>query len=199
MAHKYAMFIYRITNTANGKVYIGQTKDVPQNRFRDHLGAARRGDVSPLSCAIRKYGEASFLFDVIRREKSPELLDEAEKQEIAAHNSYIRDPGNNGYNRTRGGRGWSADVCRDQAKERRRDGYSEAAKKRARRMSAEGTHNFSGEKGTARAIAHNTRLVAEGKHPAQTVRTCPTCGETGKAPNIFRYHFKNCPNREKTL
>lgn len=33
-----------------------------------------------------------------------------------------------------------------------------------------------------------------GRRPsnADTLRVCPTCQHTGKGPNMFRYHFKNC-------
>ena len=33
-----------------------------------------------------------------------------------------------------------------------------------------------------------------GRRPsnADTLRICPTCQHTGKGPNMFRYHFKNC-------
>ena len=40
-----------------------------------------------------------------------------------------------------------------------------------------------------------------GRRPtnADIVRICPTCKHTGKGPNIFQYHFKNCKVIDATL
>lgn len=59
------MGIYRITNTANGKYYIGSSISLDK-RFRDHVNALRRGkhENEYLQNAWNKYGEGCFLFEV---------------------------------------------------------------------------------------------------------------------------------------
>ena len=60
------MHIYKITNNANGKVYIGQTiQQNPKMRWYSHLADARRGKKSYLLDSIRKYGKETFDWQVI--------------------------------------------------------------------------------------------------------------------------------------
>ena len=59
-------YIYKIENTVNGKVYIGQTND-PEQRKRAHFGGLKRNkhENPYLQSAWNKYGEDSFYFEVI--------------------------------------------------------------------------------------------------------------------------------------
>ena len=53
-------YIYKITNTINGKAYVGQTYRTVQERFVEHLRMARKTRIrykSLLYNAIKKYGE----------------------------------------------------------------------------------------------------------------------------------------------
>ena len=60
------MHIYKITNTANSKIYIGQTvQSNPKMRWYAHLADARRGKKSYLYDSIRKYGKDSFVWEII--------------------------------------------------------------------------------------------------------------------------------------
>lgn len=60
------MYIYKITNLVNQKVYIGQTvQKNPKMRWYSHQADARRGKKSYLLDSIRKYGQDSFLWEVI--------------------------------------------------------------------------------------------------------------------------------------
>lgn len=60
------MHIYKITNNANGKLYIGQTiQQNPKMRWYSHLADARRGKKSYLLDSIRKYGKEQFEWTVI--------------------------------------------------------------------------------------------------------------------------------------
>lgn len=58
--------IYKITNTANGKIYVGSAKDFPQ-RWGMHRYMLRRGKHhSPyMQNAYNKHGEDSFCFEVM--------------------------------------------------------------------------------------------------------------------------------------
>lgn len=88
--------IYKITNKINGKVYIGQSRDIKQRWRREKSGAFSPGNVDyncSRSKAFRKYGIENFTFEVIE-ECSIEALNEKEKYWANYYNSYVP----NGYN-----------------------------------------------------------------------------------------------------
>ena len=98
-------FIYKVTNTVNGKVYIGKTIHSIDWRWNTHLHSAyneRMGDYDVLfHRAIRKYGIDAF--DVVEIEKCENaILGEREKYWIEQYDSYSKE---NGYNCTLGGEG----------------------------------------------------------------------------------------------
>jgi group I intron endonuclease len=73
------MHIYKITNIANSKVYIGQTvQKNPKMRWYAHLADARRGKKSYLLDSIRKYGQESFVWEVIDHAQSIDELNTKE-------------------------------------------------------------------------------------------------------------------------
>lgn len=87
--------IYKITNKINGKIYIGQSKNV-ERRWREHL---RSKDNTPIHCALRKYGPENFNF---------EILAECDKDELnRLEQFYIQEydcMSPRGYNLTPGGK-----------------------------------------------------------------------------------------------
>lgn len=98
-------YIYKITNTINGKIYIGQTVQNIKNRWRQHINDAyTESKCAHLHAAIRKYGEDNFNIEVV--ELCPqELLDEREIYWIKEF-----DTVNTGYNLTSGGRGTNREI-----------------------------------------------------------------------------------------
>lgn len=98
------MLIYRVTNTVNGKVYIGKwSHPTVDQRWRLHKSAAKRESPLYFHRAIRKYGVDSFKVEVIdRTAKTKEELSELEKSYIALHQS---NDSEKGYNLTLGGEG----------------------------------------------------------------------------------------------
>jgi group I intron endonuclease len=91
--------IYLITNSVNGKQYVGLTIGTLADRLKQHFAAARKGRKAPLPNAIRKYGESAFSIQLIRADaRSYEELQEQEINEIAT-----RDSIRNGYNSAVGG------------------------------------------------------------------------------------------------
>lgn len=98
------MYIYKITNTINNKVYIGQTVNLSE-RFRSHRESAFRKHGrdynKPLYKAFRKYGIENFTFEVI---DSAENIDELNEKEIYWIDFYdcLIDSGK-GYNLEKGG------------------------------------------------------------------------------------------------
>lgn len=88
--------IYKITNTINNKVYIGQSTDIAK-RWSAHKNP-KVEENTLLRKAFQKYGIEHFLFEIIE-ECSIEQLNEREIYWIQYYNSY----GEQGYNMTYGG------------------------------------------------------------------------------------------------
>lgn len=88
--------IYRITNTVNGKFYIGKTTQRMSQRWKGHCYDARHGADTHFARAIRKYGSASFITDILEH---TENLNTQEIYWIALLNPH--------YNSTAGGDGLS--------------------------------------------------------------------------------------------
>lgn len=96
--------VYMIRNIKNGKRYIGQSKQVGDTRFKQHLAAAylegRRAYNTCLSRAIRKYGKDCFEFGIIADNVPDEDLTLVEAHYIdmydtIAPNGYNTSPGMN--------------------------------------------------------------------------------------------------------
>lgn len=78
------MFIYKITNIVNNKVYIGQTvQQNPRMRWYGHLGDARGGKTGHLYESIRKYGPEQFNWEIIDSAKTIDELNILEVNWIA--------------------------------------------------------------------------------------------------------------------
>lgn len=92
--------IYVLTNTANGKVYVGQTIQPLNRRWNSHVWASRHRPTMAVSAAIRKYGPEAFTVTLVEECQSRETLDEAERRWIDHLNSL--DPAK-GYNKKPGG------------------------------------------------------------------------------------------------
>ena len=98
------MFIYKITNKLNCKVYIGQTiQKNPRSRWRNHVFEAKHNKTTQcvVDKAIAKYGEENFDFSIIEMHHTLEELNQAEIKCI----SYFRQTlgGENVYNLLSGG------------------------------------------------------------------------------------------------
>ena len=104
------MFIYKITNTVNNKIYIGQTYNKTiYDRFKRHLNEASETSVSLIGKAIYKYGKDKFVVELIDEATSLQELNEKEKYWIKHYNSTNR---NIGYNLTFGGDGGNTYACK---------------------------------------------------------------------------------------
>lgn len=88
--------IYKITNTENGKCYIGQSRDI-EARWQKHLSAYKSCPDWELYRAFKKYGISKFTFEIIEECQIKEL-NEREIYWITQYDSF-----NNGYNMTLGG------------------------------------------------------------------------------------------------
>lgn len=81
-------FIYCIRNRVNNKLYIGQTTQSVNSRFKKHRYDSRRyaivkNKISILYHSIHKHGEDSFNIEILAIAYSKEKLDDFEKYYIA--------------------------------------------------------------------------------------------------------------------
>jgi group I intron endonuclease len=117
------MIIYLITNTVNGKKYVGQHCGTTDSRWKQHLATALKlEDPKPLYAAMRKYGTQNFKYEVLEvlgKEADEALLDEREKHFIKEYNTFIGN--GQGYNLTLGGEGQIGVFCRDITKQKLSD------------------------------------------------------------------------------
>ena len=93
--------IYCAENLMNGKKYIGKTSHSMRDRQLDHHEYARKDSQWAFHRAIRKYGEASFVWTVL-------LDDLTDEEALHFEMAYIRNLKTkvpNGYNLTDGGEG----------------------------------------------------------------------------------------------
>lgn len=97
------MYVYKITNSLNGMLYIGITTCSLEKRWREHKCAVRSGLDTPLYNAMRKHGFDAFKMSLVYEGVSREEIEAVEKGLIAQHGTYIRSGG--GYNLTLGGEG----------------------------------------------------------------------------------------------
>jgi group I intron endonuclease len=92
-------YLYKITNLLNNKVYIGQSYSEIE-RWRQHKYAARSKPRQYIDCAIKKYGEEHFTYEVIAMSLTQENCHLTEIELIKQYNSRDR---RFGYNVSAGG------------------------------------------------------------------------------------------------
>lgn len=111
------MFVYLITNTVNGKHYVGKTMQTIGARWSSHRWNAKAGQFSRLYRAIRKYDVRSFVIEELGKTDTPEQLNQLERLWIIALRS--SDP-TIGYNLTSGGDGVCGHKHSDEARQKMR-------------------------------------------------------------------------------
>lgn len=94
------MFIYKVINVVNGKIYIGKTKLPVLRRWAAHKKEANRGSNTHFYKALRKYGTHNFRVETIAAGANEEQLTYLEQLFIVLFDSIER-----GYNLTFGGDG----------------------------------------------------------------------------------------------
>lgn len=162
-------FIYKLTNTINGKIYIGKTHQ-PQVRFEQHKRSAVTGKTR-LYTAMRKHGIDAFLFEVLHACDRADAND-WEQRYIEQFNCCVLD-GCNGYNMTRGGDGFDSESSSFFVNERTAAGNNPFSKNNGgdlmskainKRRIADGTHNFLSIEHRARISDTQKKLIESGAH-----------------------------------
>jgi len=94
--NKKNMYIYKITNKVNGKVYIGQSIRPIEQRFQRHINDAVNNILDThFARAIRKYGKENFYIELVETCDNQTELNLREQYWIRKYDSI-----NNGYNET---------------------------------------------------------------------------------------------------
>jgi group I intron endonuclease len=93
--------VYLITNSANGKRYVGKTEKTMEERYYEHLREASRGSDRRLYQAIRKHGAQFFTISLLE-ECSSDTASAIEMKWIANLKTRVYQ---HGYNMTDGGEG----------------------------------------------------------------------------------------------
>ena len=95
--------IYLIKNSKNNKVYIGQTIQDVEKRFKQHLKLLKTNKNQAISNAIKSIGKENFSYEtLITGITTYEELNELEELYIQKYNSIVP----NGYNLCPGGQKW---------------------------------------------------------------------------------------------
>lgn len=90
------MFIYKIINKINNKVYIGQSIRPIEQRFQRHINDAINNTLDThLARAIRKYGKDNFSIELVDTATTQDELNSKEQYWIRFYNSIC-----DGYNET---------------------------------------------------------------------------------------------------
>lgn len=118
--------IYRITNTVNGKVYIGFTTKTLEQRWKEHLYRAQwkhpNGEyryTHHFYCAIRKHGEYVWKHEVLIEESDALWAHNFTERFLIAHFDSAKSE--NGYNSSLGGEvGFPNEDTRKKLSERQR-------------------------------------------------------------------------------
>ena len=89
------VYIYKITNKINNKIYIGQTTRDIKRRYIAHKNSPnfKHTRQFPLARAIKKYGWDNFTKEVIDTATSLEELNQKELFYIKYFNSLVKEDG----------------------------------------------------------------------------------------------------------
>jgi len=153
--------IYKIENNVNGKMYIGQTRNI-EERWDEHLYLLKnnRHSNNHLQNSWNKYGKNNFNFEVIKECNVEEL----NKEEIYYIGYFKTHNGKYGYNKTYGGEG---SIPTEETREKM------SAWQRGRKLSKEHCENVSrGQKGKTISI-ETRKAMSDGrkgtKHSEETL------------------------------
>lgn len=216
------MFVYKISNTINDKVYIGITSYTINERYKWHVRDCKKGVDKKLYKAMKKHGIENFKIDLLEQADNS-IIDKREEFYIEKFDSF-----NNGYNASPVSHGIkhhtkkTKKLMSEKAKgrkptkeslEKRSDSMKEFWKKNAelKKEYAERTRQkFKGKKHTdefrenARQRMLGTKRSEETKQKMKLSRKsnnirnkviCPYCNKEGQEAAMNRWHFENCKER----
>ncbi len=177
------MQVYLVTNTVNGKMYVGQTSHTLERRWYEHVKASTSKRLWLVHKAIAKNGKEKFSIEALHTCESKEEMDFVEMFYISFLNTRVP----NGYNLTDGGDGLK--------------GYkpSEETRRKIREARAKQIIGKRSEE-TRRKMSIGIQKAKPWKHGTKTGRvnhrcTCEPCIQWGK--DRWQKIKKSQPLREK--
>lgn len=177
-------YIYKITNTVNGKYYIGRhsTNSIEDLYMGSGIGIKR---------AIEKYGIKNFIKEIVKFADDTDQLWELEKEIV--NEKVVNDKMS--YNMSYGGKHYLHGL-KQYDKNAFKKHQSEAGKKGGNSFLSNLTkeEKLAWHKKGSDASPRNTGKIAwnRGKTYKMENKECPKCGKIGAGPNMTRYHFNNC-------
>ena len=84
--------IYKITNSINTKIYIGQTKNDLSHRWKQHLRVDHTKKPQPLYLAMFELGKEYFEINAIEYVETQDEADDRERYYISLYNSFSGNP-----------------------------------------------------------------------------------------------------------
>lgn len=193
--------IYVLTNTVNGKKYVGFTGRGLRQRWLEHRRNANAGSIQcRLYSAIRKYGVECFTIEEVFTSDNRELtLREMEPYYIRLLETF----GPKGYNANEGGWNTNTDEKRAAASERMKQNNPNAGNK----------HNNGFKKGYIRGpitederakrrsskLGHNNPNYGKVGNSLRlnVLVTCSVCGTSTNKGNHKRWHEGNCKSNAR--
>ena len=178
--------IYKITNTVNGKSYIGQTiHDAVKIRIAHHLRG--HGNLA-LKSAVEKYGVDAMKFEILHDGIIPEFLEGYEKEAIEKFNTIAP----HGYNFTEGG-----ETSTPSEKTRRKMSESQKRRKRSPHSAETRRKMSESHKGKPRSKEHSENIsrALKGKKPSEETRR--KLSEVHKGKSLSNEHRRKISESNK--
>ena len=216
------MFVYKISNTINDKVYIGITSYSIEERYNWHVRDCKQGIEKKLYKAMKKHGIENFKIDLLEKADGT-IIDKKEEFYIEKFDSF-----NNGYNASPISHGIkhhteeAKKLMSEKAKgrkpskeelERRSESMKQFWRENSERKEQYAEHarqKFKGKKrtdefrenarqrmlGTKRSEETKNKIGKANKGKPQPTHVCPHCGKEGKSNAMIRWHFDNCKEKK---
>lgn len=218
------MFVYKISNNINGKVYIGITSSSIEQRYKWHVRDCKNGVNKKLYHAMRKYGIDNFKIELIESADDA-IIDKREEFYIKLYDSF-----SNGYNASpvshgirqhnettkkrmsekAKGRKQSKDTLNKKSiamknfwkdNDELKKQYSQQAQTNFKNREYTQTNEFRENArqrmlGTKRSEETKNKIGNANRNRPQPIHICPCCGKEGKSNAMIRWHFDNCKEKK---